>query len=107
VSEGRRTMLVRFKRPMPFLVHGGLTTWRISFDVFDKNGKAMEVFASCIEDGRYLVVTKGRTKEVTRELSAGIFLMSGTPEQDMVMRIMRKAVRDGLAEEVTQRNETW
>lgn len=93
-------MWVRFRRPFPIVVDGGETRWRISYDVFDKNGKSMEVFASCLDDGRYLVVTKGRTKDVQRELSQGIFLMSGTPEADMVMRILRKAVKDGTAEEV-------
>lgn len=99
----RHFFSIRLLVPLPVLVDGGLTRWRISFSYFGKNGGRAEIVADCVSDRcDPIVFASGRAREMEGRLRCnGIYAERGT----LGHRILAKLVREGRAETVDQRAE--
>lgn len=91
--------------PLPVIVDGGVTRWKIYASKYGKNGKRMEVLAQCLSDPtqRYVALADGRTGVVERQLLLGLTAERGTT----AARLFLKLVREGRAELLDTRSSPF
>jgi hypothetical protein len=92
-----RKIIAYLCRDPPFYVFGGITTWKIDLECYDKGGKKCELAAHCMQDpARCVVLAHGITRFFARQLYYGVSAREGQSEAgDMAFRLLRAAIKQG------------
>lgn len=84
-----------FTVPLPLVVDGGKTMWKLTAATYGKGGGKMEIVAVCIKGSHErIIIADGRENQIIREYRMGMACLSGT----LLDQIVRKLVREGRAE---------
>jgi hypothetical protein len=87
-----------FTVPLPLVVNGGKTLWKLSANTYGKGHGQMEVIAQCIKGPETrIVIIEGREGPTVRIYRMGMTCYRGTT----LDRIVRKLVHEGRAEIVS------
>ena len=94
MSEPRRITAYLCREP-PFYVFGGITTWKVVLECYDKGGKKCELAAYCVnEPGKMVVLASGLTRFFAQQLYHGVSASEGrTAMEDLAFKILRAAVK--------------
>lgn len=84
-----------FTVPLPLVVDGGRTMWKISANTYGKGHGRFEVVAECIQGADTRIsILDGREAPCVREFRLGMGCTRGT----MLDKIVRKLVAEGRVE---------
>jgi hypothetical protein len=76
--------------PLPFLVFGGITRWRVSAGRYGKNGARMAITATCLDDERIVTFYDGREAATCSALLNGFSVTCGSFEHRLCVEMVKK-----------------